>query len=181
MAFRINSSDFRRWQRRLLAPENRIEAHKKAGVIHQTLIQEAFETRGVDPVTGTPGKWPNKKVGDPKLASKEFKRKKRYFDPTPRLQDTGALVASINFQADATGYDIGPAPLPYAPFHQFGAVIPVTPAILAKLVALGFRPRWDKAVVIIPKRQYIVLPAPWQTQLLEAYLAALKKGAGNGS
>jgi phage gpG-like protein len=181
MPFRINTTDFRAWQRRFASQSTKLKAHARAGLVHQTLTQEAFETRGVDPQSGSPGVWPDKAVGDRKKAAKQYRNKDRYFDPTPRLQDTGALVASINAKPDADGYEIGPAPFPYAPFHQFGAVIPMTPAILAKLVALGFTPRWDKAVVIIPKRQYILLPAPWQPLIMEAYLSERLKGANDGT
>jgi phage gpG-like protein len=181
MPIKINTSDFRAWQRRFASSSTKLKAHARAGLVHQTLTQEAFETRGVDPQTGTPGVWPDKQVGDPKKASPKERGKARNFDPTPRLQDTGALVASINAKPNSDGYEIGPAPFPYAPFHQFGAVIPMTPAILARLVSLGFTPRWDKAVVIIPKRQYILLPAPWQNQIMEAYLSERLKGADNGS
>ena len=115
--------------------------------------------------------------------------KKRKFDSTPRLQDSGALVGSINSRATERGYEIGPADLPYASVHQFGETIPMTAGMRRFLGAAGFlSSKGDKksggggkAVVTIPARPYIIIPEPWKLFIGEAYITAkLEEAAQSG-
>lgn len=180
MGFRVDLTNFRRFQRRVLSAPQKAKAVARAGSSHVTLIQEAFEVRGVDPVTGQPGVWKDKAVPDPKNVRIK-NPPARLFDKTPRLQDTGALVGSINYDPEADGYTVGPAPYPYAAQHQFGAVLPLTPERRAQMIALGFLPSEKKQVVIIPRRSYIVFPRPWVDEIGEAYMSAWMEGAGDAS
>ena len=180
MGFRVDLANFRRFQRRVFSAPSKAKAIARAGSEHVTLIQEAFEVGGVDPITGAPGAWPEKKTPDPKL-TRIKNPPARLYEKTPRLQDTGALVRSINYAPDGEGYVVGPAPLPYAAQHQFGAVLPLSPERRAQMIALGFTPSEKKEVVIIPRRAYIVFPQPWVAQIGEAYLSALIEGQGDGS
>lgn len=132
---------------------------------HERLIVSAFDQGGVDPVTGSPGAWPQKAIPEGRRSGS----RKRHSDPTPRLTDTGALKGSIAARVDDNGYEIGPAPLPYAAIHQFGGEITITPRMRAVLRGLGFRPRRSTETVRIPARPYIVLPEPWLEILQETF------------
>ena len=175
MSFTINTSALEAFVERFNSPEAHRKGAARAGASHVTLTQEAFDLRGVDPQSGAPGKWPDKITPDPKLTRMK-NPPARLYDKTPRLQDTGALVGSIDFSPTDEGYSIGPSPLPYAAQHQFGAAIPITPESMARLISLGFTPDEDKAVIIIPQRQFIVLPEPWKEEIGNAYLSARMEG-----
>lgn len=179
MAFRVDLANFRKFQRKFVSSGQRTKGIAQAGAVHVTLIQEAFEVGGVDPVSGSEGAWPDKKTPDPKK-TRVKNPPARLFEKQPRLQDTGALVRSINFKKDGEGYVVGPAPLPYAAFHQFGAAIPMSRERRAQLISLGFTPSAGKRVIIIPRRQYIVFPSIWVQEIGEAYLSGRVEGTGNG-
>lgn len=180
MGFRVDLRNFRTFQRRVFSSGQKTKAVARAGQTHVTLIQEGFEVGGVDPVTGAEGVWPDKKVPD-KSKTRIANPPARLFESTPRLQDTGALVRSINYSPDGEGYVVGPAPFAYAAHHQFGAAIPLSPEGRARLIALGFTPSEDKQVIVIPQRQYIVFPRTWVDEIGEAYLSAWLEGTGDGS
>ncbi|MGE4055021.1 MAG: phage virion morphogenesis protein [Vicinamibacterales bacterium] len=111
MALELDTNELERRLGRLLNRTAKARAAKRAALEHVTMLQEAFNRSGVDPETGTPGVWPDKKTGERSI-----------------LQDTGQLVDSIDFVLEDDGYTVGPGPLPYAAVHQHGAAnIPARP------------------------------------------------------
>lgn len=167
MAFKINTRNLTAFARRFNDPSTHRKGAMRAGAEHVTLIQEAFDHGGVDEQTGRKGAWPQKAI--PVQLPGQPKRRQ---DPKPRLQDTGALVQSMTFNANDKGYEVGPSPLPYAAVHQFGAKIPISRKMRGMLRSLGFFVRKAKTHVEIPARPYVVLPPAWATDIGDAYLSA---------
>lgn len=180
--FRINNQNLKNFIRVFEEDNTRKDASTRAGAEHVTLIQEAFEDGGVDPKSGSPGKWPDKKVPSKADVAANLAGKKRLFDKTPRLQDTGALVQGINFKATDKGYKIGPTKGgDYAAVHQFGMKIKVSTKMRGFLFARGFRLKKATKTVTIPARPFIVMPDPWKVDIAEAYYSSLLEAAGNAA
>lgn len=176
--FKINSTNFSRFIGRFTDPVAHAKGASRAGSEHVSLVQVGFEKGGVDPETGREGVWPQKQVpAKENVLDKSRKSKKRTYDPTPRLQSTGALAQSITFHVNPTGYEIGPSPLVYAPVHQFGAKIPISAKMRKFLFMIGFRTRKSKTHVVIPARPFIVLPATWVPIIGGAYIDAKLESA----
>jgi phage gpG-like protein len=176
--FKINSTNFARFIGRFSDPLAHAKGASRAGLEHVSLVQEGFEKSGVDPETGREGAWPQKQVPSREnILDKSRRNKKRTYEPTPRLQSTGLLAQTITFHVDPLGYEIGPAPLVYAPVHQFGAKIPISAKMRKFLFVIGFRTRKSKTHVVIPPRPYVVLPPTWVPIIGGAYIDAKLESA----
>lgn len=170
---RINTDPLRVLAVRIASPQAHRVGAARAGAEHVRLTQEVFANRG-RPLAD----WPDKAV--PVGVPTNPRTRKRRVDPTPRLQDTGALVQSIAARPTENGYEIGPGPLPYAAVHQFGATITISTGMRRALRAMGFRVRNSTRTIRIPPRPYIGLPTEWEAQLTEAYLSATVSDATEG-
>ncbi len=161
---RVNGEELTEFARRFSDPEMHRLGAEAAGDMHVELTQEIFENEGRPLAVWAPKQIPQRTKFNQNMP-------KRTFEPTPRLQSSGDLVNSINRRVTPSGYEIGPAELPYAAVHQFGAQIRVSKPMQRFLAMLGF---FKKAgsFVVIPARPYIGMVPLWEPLIVRAYLEA---------
>jgi len=154
MGLRLGVRSLDRLQQRAQSGATLAKAKRRAAAVHLARVQEVFASEG-RPLA----QWPQ-------LA------KPSGGDRTPRLQDTGALVQSLTYEVTSTGYRLGTS-VPYAAVHQFGATIPISPAMRRVLRGMGYRPRNATLTVTIPARPFLGLAPEWESEIADAYLSAL--------